>query len=281
VILLLTALTCGVLALARPQWGAGVETVTRTGADVVLVIDTSRSMAAADVAPDRIGLARQAAASLLDRLAGDRVALVTFAGSAVLACPLTVDQGAVRLFLDAVDVETVAVPGTALADGIRAAIRAFGPGDGKTTRGRTIILFSDGEDHEGGVDEALEALRRSGVALFAVGCGTERGSPIPERDGPERFKKDREGRIVTTRLDEGLLTRLAVDSGGRSLRATPAGLEIDEIARAIAGLAGDAASTTLRTRYEERFQFPLALAIVALVAEAFVSETRRGTKRTA
>lgn len=277
-LLLLLALAAGIVALARPQWGVGLETMTRTGADVVFLIDTSRSMAAQDVAPDRLGLARHAAGSLLAKLAGDRVALVTFAGAGALVCPLTLDQGALALFLDTLDPETVSVPGTALADGIAAAIRAFGPTTG-AARGRTVVLFSDGEDHEGGVDASIEALRQAGASLFAIGCGTERGAPIPGDEGTGSWRKDREGRIITSRLDETALSRLAVDSGGRYYRATIAGLEIEEVARAIAGLETGETSTVTRTRYEERFQIPLAIALTALLAEASISERRRSARR--
>lgn len=277
-ILLLAALAAAVLAAARPQWGAGVEPVTRKGVDVVVLIDTSRSMAAADVPPDRIGAARHAAASLIDRLGGDRVALVTFAGKGAIACPLTVDHAAVTLFLDAVDVETTSVPGTALADAAETAIRAFGPRDAAVTRGRAVVLFSDGEDHEGGLETAIESLRKAGVTVFAVGCGTERGAPIPlpaSQGAQGGYKKDREGRLVTTRLDAATLTRLALETGGRYYRSTPSETEVEEIAKAISGMDAAESGTVLRTRYRERFQWPLAFAILALAVEALIPDRKR------
>ncbi len=276
-LLLLVAMAAGVLAAARPQWGTRLEPITRRGVDVVVVLDTSVSMLADDVAPNRLALARHAAASLLQRLSGNRVALVTFAGKATLACPLTLDQGAAILLLEAVDAEAVPVPGSAIADALRTAVRAFG-GAASEGRQRAIVVFSDGEDHEGGIDEAIRATREGGATVHAIGCGTARGSPIPLGDssGASRgFKKDSEGRVVTTRLDESVLEKLALGTDGHYYRATPAEEEINEIVRAIAGMDARELGTVLRTKYEERFQIPLALALAALLAETVLSDRRR------
>jgi Ca-activated chloride channel family protein len=279
-ILLLLALTAGIVAAARPQWGTRLETVTRKGVDVVIAVDTSQSMAARDVPPDRLGQARHAGISLVSRLAGDRVALVTFAGKASLGCPLTLDQEAVKILLDALDVEIVPVAGTALSDALHEAVVAFGPASTTgTARGRAIVLFTDGEDHEGGIDEAASALRSSGVALYAVGCGTQRGAPIPLDAGsgePSGYKKDAEGRIVTTRLDEALLEKLALDTGGRYYRGTPAELEVEEIAKSISEMEATESGTVLKTRYEERYQWALGIGLAALVAEMLLVDRKRG-----
>lgn len=276
-ILLLSAVAMGCLAAARPQWGAGLEALERRGVDVVFVLDTSRSMAAEDVPPNRLSLAKAAAASLLDRLANDRVALVTVAGKAAIACPLTLDHGALRLLIEATEIEEVPVPGTALADAAALALEAFGP-SGREPRSRVVVLLSDGEDHEGGVAPAASRLREAGVVLHAVGVGTDRGAPIPDPGASgagAAYKRDREGRIVTSRLDGDTLGALATETRGRFYRATPAGGELDDLARAISEMEAGEAGTVLRTRWEERFQFPLALALAALAAEALVSDRRR------
>ncbi|HZN55199.1 MAG TPA: VWA domain-containing protein, partial [Candidatus Polarisedimenticolaceae bacterium] len=236
----------------------------------------SKSMAAADVAPSRLGRAVRAASSLLDRSEGDRIALVTFAGKAALACPLTLDHEAVRLFLDAVDVESVSVPGTALAEALAEGLRALGPpvAAGTEAKGRALIVISDGEDHEGGLEEAIQAVKRAGVVVFAIGCGTEQGAPIPEGEAGA-YKKDAEGRLVTTKLDERPLRTLAIDTGGKYYRATPAEGEVEEIAAAIAQMGTSGSSTVLRTRWVERFQIPLAIALAALLIETLIPDGRR------
>lgn len=281
-LLLLLALGAGVTAAARPQWGTRLEPVTRKGVDAVVLLDTSLSMAAEDAPPDRLGLAKRAAASIMSRLAGDRVALVTFSGKAVLVCPLTLDHEAARLFLDAVDFESAPVPGTALAEAVDTAIQAFGPAASGETRGRALLVLSDGEDHEGGVEAAVRRLRQASVTAFTLGIGTPQGAPIPVPDASHRsgeYKRDREGKLVTTRLDETAMTRLAMDTGGKYFRATPAEVEIDDIAKSVASMDASEAKTVLRARYEERYQIPLALAFLALLAETIVPERRTTSRR--
>lgn len=274
-IALLVAVTSGVLAAARPQWGQGTETITRKGIDLAILLDTSKSMAAADVAPSRLERGARAAASLLDRLEGDRVALVTFAGKPAVACPLTLDHEAVRLFLDAVDVEAVSVPGTALAEAVAEGIRSLGPpvSEGNAAKGRALIVISDGEDHEGGLEGAIAGIKRSGVVVYGIGCGTDQGAPIPESETGS-YKKDAQGRLVTTRLDEKPLRTLAAETGGKYFRATAAEGEVDEIANALAVMDASGSGTVLKTRWVERFQIPLVVALFALVLEALIHERR-------
>jgi Ca-activated chloride channel family protein len=275
-IALLVAAAAGIIAAARPQWGQGTETITRKGIDVAIVLDTSKSMAAADVTPSRLARAVRASSSLLAHLDGDRVALVTFAGKPAIACPLTLDHEAVRLFLDAVDVESVSVPGTALAAAIEEGVRALGPpaAEGTEAKGRAIIVISDGEDHEGGVEGSIAAAKRAGVLVFAIGCGTEQGAPIPE-GGAGAYKKDAQGHLVTTRLDERPLRSLAIETGGKYYRATAAEGEVDEIAKAMAAMDASGSGTVLKTRWVERFQFPLGLALAALALESVLTDRRR------
>jgi Ca-activated chloride channel family protein len=284
-LLVLVAFAAAVVALARPQWGTRLEPIQRRGVDVVIALDTSLSMAAEDVAPSRLEQARHEIGTLLDRLVGDRVGLVTFAGEATLTCPLTVDHDAVRLFLDAVDVEAVPVAGTSLAAALRVAIRAFGESPDRVDVGqrqRAIVLFSDGEDHAGGVEEAIGLARRHGVAVYAIGCGTERGGPIPLRTTAgdlTGYKKDLEAKVVTSRLEEAVLRRVALDSGGRYYRTTPAEEEIEVIASVLTAMDPQESGATLRRRYEERYQIPLAVALAALVCESVFGDRRRARPR--
>jgi Ca-activated chloride channel family protein len=275
-IALLVALTAGIVAAARPQWGQGTESITRKGIDLAIVLDTSTSMAAADVAPSRLARAARAASGLLDLLEGDRVALVTFAGKPAVACPLTLDHEAVRLFLDAVDVESVSIPGTALKAAIEEGIRALGPPavEGVEAKGRALIVISDGEDHEGGVEGAISAAKRAGVVIYAIGCGTDQGAPIPQGESGA-YKKDAQGKLVTTRLDERPLRNLAIETGGKYYRSTGGEGEVEEIAKALASMDAAGGKTVLKTRWVERFQIPLAIALAALVLETLISDRRK------
>ncbi len=283
--LLLTyaAIVAALVAAARPQWGTRLEEVRRGGVDLVLMLDTSLSMAAEDAAPNRLGQAKHEIDSLLRQVEGNRVALVTFAGRATLACQLTLDHAAVRLFLDSIDAESVPVPGTALAEALRVAIRAFGDDAAASAgRSRAILLFTDGEDHEGRIDEVLGEMEQAGVAVHAVGCGSTRGAPIPIRDDSGTvtgYKTDREDRVVTTRLDESVLERLALETGGRYYRATATEQEVDEIAKALTQMDEREFGAVLRARWEDRYQLPLGFALLALLAETLLGDRRRAVRR--
>jgi len=270
-----------IVAAARPQWGTRLEQVKRKGIDVMVVLDTSLSMAAEDLAPNRLGQARNEIDHLLEKLAGNRVGLVTFAGQASLSCPLTLDHSAVRLFLDAVEAEAIQVPGTALAEALKLATQAFGNREGELDdRDRAIVLFTDGEDHEGGLDEAVRLMSRANVTVHAVGTATLRGAPIPlvDDDGVTTgYKKDREDKIVTTQLGEEVLERLALDTDGRYYRASVSEVEVDEIIQALLALDASEFGAVMRARYEERFQFPLLLALLALIVDTVLGDRRRGS----
>ncbi len=278
-LLLYLTLVTVCVALARPQWGARLEPITRHGSDIILVLDTSLSMASEDLAPSRLEQAKHAIGSLLDRLAGNRVALVTFAGKANANCPLTVDHGAVRLFLESMDVNTVSVPGTALGPALRTGLRLFRSAEREIeSRGKAIVLLSDGEDHAGELEPVVDELARNRVLVYTVGCGSTRGAPIPLKDSSGRltgYKKNREGQVVTTRLSENALENIALGTGGRYYRATTSEVEIDEIARALSSLSRGELGSELRTRHEERFQFPLAVAWLALLSETLLGDRRR------
>ncbi len=283
-VLLLVMVLFGILAAARPQWGGRQVPVTRSGNDVMVVLDTSYSMASEDISPNRFRRAVLSAANLVHLLPGDRIGLVTFSGRAVLNCPLTLDHGAVIMFMDAVDIRSDLVPGTALADALTVAVQAFVRQD-EGGRGKAIVLFTDGEDHEAGLDDPLSAAREHGIAVHAVGVGTLKGAPIPvsgESGGISGFKTDGEGRVVTTRLDERLLEDLTRRGDGIYRRGTASGGEIQDLIDHLRGEDGGELGTVLRIRYEERYQIPLFLAFLALLAEFLLpddSGPRRRTRR--
>ena len=283
-VLLLAMVLLGVLAAARPQWGGRQVPVTRSGNDVMVVLDTSRSMACEDISPNRFRRAVLSAGNLVRLLPGDRIGLVTFSGQAVLNCPLTLDHGAVIMFMDAVDIRSDLVPGTALADALTVAVQAFARQDGDG-RGKSIVLFTDGEDHEAGLDARIAAAREQGIAVHAVGVGTRKGGPIPvsgESGGISGFKTDRENRIVTTRMDEKLLEDLTRRAGGIYRRSTAGGGEIEDVIDHLPAEGGGELGTVLRIRYEERYQIPLFLAFLALLAEFLLPDDsgRRRRNRT-
>lgn len=252
------------LALARPRWGLVTETVERRGADVVVLLDTSASMRATDVTPSRFVLARQAALSLAEKLPGDRLALVGCEGEAQVLVPLTLDTAAVALFLEALEPGIGALPGTSLAAGLAAAAELMPPG---TSAGRQVVVLSDGEDLEGGVDEAIAKAKSEGIVVHGVFVGVEgRGAPVPEVDvagRPSGFKTQ-EGAPVLSRPDPGLLRRLAAETGGSFSVVSPGRTDLDGVAREIDKAARRPLSGSVGTNRRERFQIPLAVAVGAL-----------------
>jgi Ca-activated chloride channel homolog len=252
------------MALARPRWGLVTETVERRGADLVLVLDTSASMRAADVTPSRFVLARQAALSLVERLPGDRLALVGFEGEAQVLVPLTLDAAAVALFLESLEPGIGALPGTSVAAGLTAAAELMPPG---TSAGRQAVVLSDGEDLEGGLEDAIRKAKSEGIVVHTVFVGLEgRGAPVPEVDlsGRSAGFKTQDGTPVLSRPDPAVLRRLAAETGGSFSVVQPGRTDLDGVAREVDKAARRPLSGAVGTNRQERFQVPLGAAVAAL-----------------
>jgi Ca-activated chloride channel family protein len=262
--LLLLGATGVVVSLARPQWGIVREKVEREGVDVVLVLDTSGSMATADVAPSRFFLARQALLQLIARLEGDRFALVAFEGEAYPLVPLTLDADALGLFLETVEPGIVPAPGTSLGVGLAKGLEAFVD---QERRNKVMVLVSDGEDLEGEVEHAVRRAKEAGVVVHAVGVGTEGGQPVPEVDAEGKttgYKHDESGGAVVSRLNPATLDAIARGTGGRAFRITPVDTSLSGLASAIEGMEQKALAREYSYRRKERFQAPLAFGLACL-----------------
>ncbi|MFI5006495.1 MAG: VWA domain-containing protein [Solirubrobacterales bacterium] len=253
-----------VLALARPQWGIVREKVEREGVDVVLVLDSSGSMATEDVSPNRFFLARQALAALITRLEGDRFGLVAFEGEAYPLVPLTLDADALSLFLDTVEPGIVPAPGSALGVGLAKGLDLFVD---KDRRNKVMVLVSDGEDLEGDVEDAVRKAKEAGVVVHTVGVGTEAGQPVPDFDREGRrtgFKRDPSGQAVVSRLNPATLEAIARGTGGKMFRLTPADTSLSGLASAIEGMEQKTLAREFSYRRKERFQVPLAVGLFAV-----------------
>ena len=200
---------------------------------------------------------------------------MAFAGTATVACPLTLDYAAAGIFVDLLDPDLLPIPGTAIAQAIKVSTKAFRAGE---RRNKVLILITDGEDHEGDVEGAARAAADDAVVIYTVGVGTPAGEPIPLRNSRGEivgYKEDRERRKVTSRLDESRLESIATTTGGKYFRSTPEGIELRKIYEEVAGMDRSTLSTRLHTAYEERYQYPLAIAILLLAVEAGLSDRRR------
>lgn len=248
------------LALAQPRWGGGEQKVERKGVDVVFLIDSSLSMAAQDVQPSRLFVAKALVRRMVRELPGNRVGLVQNEGTGVVLAPLTLDGGVLDLLLDTVEPGSLPTPGTELAPGLEAALRLFGEGNEKH---RVLVVLSDGEDHGGGVEERVARLKESRVVVHALGVGTTEGARVPIPGSPD-FKRDAEGNLVTSQLHEEVLEDLARGTGGMYLRAASAAVDPAPILRQIDRMEKRTLESQTLSTLEERFQWPLALAALAL-----------------
>lgn len=288
--LILGAVGLVVVALARPQVGTEMRKARRTGADVVLVIDTSDSMLARDVPPSRLEAARNAALSLVAQLPADRFGVIVFAGSAYMYSPLTLDHELVGSFLSAIERGSAPAPGTSVGGALQSAMDLL---RGAESRNRAIVIFTDGEDHEGADPAVAAQAAAAGIRVHAVGLGSVEGEPIPlpaEEDSDEeprtggaagavsssgpRLKHDAQGRIVVTRLNADFLEKLAQTGRGVFVRSSRSGVSVDRVAQAIASQEAGVEGTYEYSRRAERFQWPLGMAILLLVAEVLLATPR-------
>jgi Ca-activated chloride channel homolog len=270
-ILLIGFFTFGILAVARPQWGMRLQTIRRHGVDIMAALDTSYSMNAEDVAPNRLEKAKGEIRRLIQKSEEDRIGLIGFAGTAVVQCPLTLDHGAIHLFLDAADTGMLPDPGTSLSSAIDMADSAFIE---KERKYKVLVLFTDGEDLEGQLDKAVGKAKEAGVVVYAVGIGTPEGASIPIRDakGGVEYRRDPNGAVVRSRLDERSLAEIAAQTGGRYFRATTSENEIQELYNDISGLEKKELESKRMQNNEDQFQYPLAFAAFFLIAEFCISE---------
>lgn len=264
-----------IIALTRPQIGTRLEEVKREGQDIIVAIDVSKSMLAEDISPSRLEKAKHEIAGIIDKLQGDRIGVIVFAGEAFVQCPLTLDYGAAKLLLSAVNPDLIPLPGTNIAQPIAKAIDTF---EQKERKYKSLILITDGESHTGEFELYAEAAAREGIVIYTVGIGTPEGVPIPEFDEAGNrtgYKKDSEGQTVVTKLDELTLEKIALATNGKYFNATPEEAELDKIYEAISSAEKKELGSMKFTQFEDRFQYFLALFIVILIGEAFVSERRK------
>jgi len=271
--LLLVSFLFIVLALVEPRFGTRLEMVSRRGVDVIVALDTSLSMMAEDMPPNRLLRARLEIESLIDRLEGDRIGLVAFSGQSFVLCPLTLDYGAAKLFLDSIDTELIPTQGTAIAQAVRTATEAFGSEEQKY---KALVLITDGEDHAGEAIEAARQAAEAGVRIFAVGIGTQEGELIPvKKDGRSEFLKDREGKVVKTRLDEATLVEMAKLTNGGYVRSQRGRVGLDEVYTQISEMEKRELGSRRLSQYKHRYQWPLAVAVLLVIAESLMSDRRR------
>jgi Ca-activated chloride channel family protein len=272
--LLLLAVAFLLISIARPQHGFDLEEVQQNGLDIVVAVDTSKSMLATDIAPDRLTRAKLAALELMQTAKADRLGLVAFAGDAFLECPLTIDNTAFQQSVQALDVHTISQGGTAIAEAINTALSTFK----EKGNHRALVLFTDGEDNDSEA-EALEAAKnaeKEGLKIFTIGLGSADGTMITIKDenGNSDYVRDENGNVVKSKLNENLLQQIATTTGGFYLPLRGADTISTLYERGLAPLPKSESKEKVMRRYHEQFQWPLTIAILLLVIEFLLPERK-------
>jgi Ca-activated chloride channel homolog len=263
-----------ILTAANPQVGTRVEEVKQTGIDVFILLDVSNSMKAEDLKPNRLDKAKFQISNLIRKLRGDRIGLIIFAGDAFVQFPLTTDYSAANLFLSAVSENSIPVQGTAIASAISLAEKSFHY-DFNTEK--VMIIITDGEDHEGDIMEAVKSAVDKGIKIYTIGLGSSKGAPIPvynSQGNQTGYRKDREGNIVLTKLDETILKQIAAIANGKYYLGSNYEDHLDLIYKDLSELEKSEFGVKKVTDYESRFYYFLIPAILLLLLEFFINERK-------
>ncbi|MEA3448887.1 MAG: VWA domain-containing protein [Bacteroidota bacterium] len=261
-----------IFALARPQFGSKLKEVKKEGMEIVIAMDVSRSMEAKDIAPNRLASAKRSIEHFVNKLDGDMLGMIVFAGDAYIQIPLTNDYGAARMYLDNVDTDIAPVQGTNLSKAINMSVKAFSP---DPEPAKVLLIISDGEDHEENAVEAAKMAAKDGVKIYTVGMGTKKGGPIPKSSGG--FHKNNAGEVVISKLNEQVLSSIAKAGNGKYVLAGKSGSGLDVILNDISTLDKTERKVEVYAEFDDQYQYPLALAIVLLLIEVIISRKKEHT----
>ena len=273
-ILYLIAFSFLILGICNLQTGSKMKDVKREGADIMICLDVSNSMLAQDLTPNRLERAKLAIENMIDKLQGDRLGIVVFAGEAYVQLPITTDYSSAKLFLESISTKIVPVQGTNIADAINKSIESFGKDEGKN---KAVVIITDGENNEdakGSAVDAAEEAAKKNIVIHTIGVGSESGVPIPNViDGVvSGYKKDANGATVVTKLDSKILEDIAGATNGVYVQASSADVGLDAILNKIAELDKKQLESKMYTDYEDQFQWFLGAALLFLIMETLISE---------
>jgi Ca-activated chloride channel family protein len=267
------AIAAMVLGVANPQIGSKYEEVKREGFELIIALDISNSMMAEDLEPNRLERAKQAISKLIDQLKSDKIGIIVFAGQAYVQLPLTTDYAAAKLFLSTVSTDIVPTQGTAVGSAIDLAIKSFGE---KQDKNRSIIIITDGENHEDDAIQQATTAVEGGITVHAIGVGSPDGTPIPVYVNGKKagFRKDNQGNTVITKLNETMLQQLAAAGKGVYIRGNNLSSGMKTLLEEINKMEKKEFDSKMFTDYEDRFQYLLAAALLFLLAELLLPERK-------
>ncbi|MDX1761134.1 MAG: VWA domain-containing protein [Christiangramia sp.] len=270
-VLILLAFASLIVALANPKMGTKMKTVKREGVDIVFAIDVSKSMEAEDIAPNRLEKSKQLVSQILSNLGSDRVGIIAYAGGAYPQLPITTDYSAARMFLQSLNTDMISSQGTAIGDAIELATTYY---DDEQQTNRVLFIISDGEDHEGNVEEFTEQAAEKGIRIFTIGVGTEKGGPIPiKRNGViQNYKKDMQGETVITKLNPATLTEIADAAEGSYIEGNVTSNVVEKVQEELQNIEKTEFEAKQFADFESHFQLFLAIALALLFLDIFVLE---------
>lgn len=260
------ALAMVIFMLARPQFGSKMETVKRQGVETVVALDISNSMMAEDVTPSRLEKSKKLVSRLVETFNNDKVAMIVFAGEAYTQLPITSDYISAKMFLETISPSLITTQGTDIRGAIDLAMKSFTPNEGV---GRAIVLITDGENHEGGAVEAAKSAAEKGVRVFVLGVGSPDGSPIPV-EGSNDFRRDKDGNVVVTRLNEQMCQEIAKAGDGMYVRVDNTNNAERALNAEINKLAKADVETQVYTEFDEQFDVLAWIALILLAADVML-----------
>ena len=262
-----------VVALVNPKIGTKLETVKREGVDIVFAVDVSKSMLAEDIAPSRLEKAKRIVSEIINNLGSDRIGIIAYAGSAVPQLPITTDFSAAKMFLGNLNTEMLSSQGTAIDEAIRLAKTYY---DDVEQTNRVLVIISDGEDHTGGAGKLAEEANKEGIKTYTIGVGTPKGGPIPlkRRGITESFKRDLQGEVVITKLNEKTLKDIASEGNGEYIDGTVTEEAVEFITNRLSSMNKTEFEAKKFSEYQDQFQWFLGLGIFLLLLDVFLLERK-------
>ena len=257
-----------IIGMARPLIGAKLVERETKGAEIMICLDVSNSMLAQDYSPDRLSRAKLAISRIVDRLQGDRIGLIIFAGTSFVQLPITTDYVSAKMFLNSIDTQSVPVQGTAIGEALRTAAKSFSL---QSEKSRAIIVITDGENHEDDAVDIARQVAETGIRIYTIGVGSIQGQPIP-KDG--ELMKDKDGNIVVTRLDEESLRRISAVGNGAYVHAGGEEFGLNPILDEIRKLEDERFNSVVFEEYDEQYMYFFAAALVFFFLEMLIGERR-------
>ncbi|WP_423127328.1 vWA domain-containing protein [Gaoshiqia sp. Z1-71] len=268
----LLAISSVILAIARPQFGSKLKTEKRTGVELIIALDVSNSMMAEDIQPNRLERSKRAISRLVDNLNNDKIGLIVFAGDAYTQLPITSDYSSAKLFLNAVSTNIVPRQGTAIGAAINLAVNSFSP---QFQGNKAIIIITDGENHEDDAIGAATAAAGNGIIVHTIGMGLPQGAPIPViRNGQRDYRKDKDGQVVITKLDEPMLQKIAASGNGIYVRANNAQVGLNTLFNEINKMEEAELESLVYSEYEDQFQWFIGLALLFILLDFLILERK-------